>query len=133
MTEKLERKGAIVRSYQKGVWSQNCQMRFNGNLEEAGAISNEGTTNISCMALDELMENCVSFIKMDIEGAEMEALKGAERLIQKWHPQLAICIYHSDKDMVEIIKYIHCKFPFYKVYVRQYTWFYADKVLYAID
>lgn len=132
ITERLNEKGMRVKIYQKGAWSSNCRLKFSGNLEEAGAISDEGDTEISCATLDQLIKKEVSFIKMDIEGAEMEALFGAQDIIKKYRPQLAISIYHSDEDMVEIINYIHNEYPFYKLYVRQYTWFYADTVLYAV-
>ena len=62
-----------------------------------------------------------SFIKMDIEGAEMKALQGAKDTIKRNHPVLAISIYHSNEDMVRIIPYIHGLIPQYDLYIRHHT------------
>lgn len=71
-------------------------------------------------------------IKMDVEGAELESLKGAKNTILKYKPQLAICIYHSDEDMLSIAEYIHNLVPEYKMYVRHHTCNTGDTVLYGI-
>ncbi len=73
-----------------------------------------------------------TFIKMDLEGSEMMALKGAEKIIKRNKPKLAICIYHSDQDMLEIIKYIHQLVPEYRLYIRHHSTSYIDTVLYAV-
>jgi FkbM family methyltransferase len=73
-----------------------------------------------------------TWIKMDIEGAEMDALRGAEETIKRNHPKLTICIYHSDEDMIRIIEYIHGLVPEYKLYVRHHSRSSVETVLYAI-
>lgn len=54
----------------------------------------------------------VTYIKMDVEGAELNSLIGAHKTIKREHPRLAISIYHSD-DMLNIIEYIKENYPFY--------------------
>ena len=71
-------------------------------------------------------------MKFDIEGGETEALLGSKNVIEKFRPRLAISIYHSDKNMVDIIQYINQTYPFYKLYVRHYSGFFAETVLYCI-
>ena len=53
----------------------------------------------------------MTYLKMDIEGAEMEALRGAEKTIRAFSPTLAISIYHSPEDMMDIPEYVHSTFP----------------------
>ena len=62
-----------------------------------------------------------TWIKMDIEGAEMQALAGAKDTILRNHPRLTICIYHSDEDMLRIPEYIHNLVPEYKLYIGHHT------------
>lgn len=61
------------------------------------------------------------------------ALTGTHETILKFRPRLAISIYHSDEDMVEIIQRISRNYPFYDLYVRHYTGFFAETVLYCIE
>ena len=86
---------------------------------------------LDCVALDEVIRESVSLIKMDIEGREMKALAGAKTLITTYKPKLAICIYHKYEDLWEIPEYIHSLVPEYKFYIRHHGPFYTDTVLYA--
>ncbi|MBB5337550.1 FkbM family methyltransferase [Pectinatus brassicae] len=63
----------------------------------------------------------IDFIKMDIEGAELDALKGAKDSIQKWKPKMAICLYHIFEDLWEIPLYIKELNSQYKFAFRQYA------------
>lgn len=81
---------------------------------------------------EHLRDEAVSFIKMDIEGAEMEALKGAAELIRRRRPDLAICTYHSISDLFEIPLYIHSLVPEYRLYLRHHTPVFCETVCYAV-
>lgn len=72
-----------------------------------------------------------TFIKMDIEGAELEALKGAKQTIIKHRPQMAICVYHSLSDIWEIPLLINKYAPGYKFFLRNYNIMGLETVLYA--
>lgn len=88
---------------------------------------------IETVALDETVyDRKPTYIKMDIEGAEQEALKGCKRIIQDYKPKLAICIYHKPDDLFEIPIMIKEMNPEYKLYVRQYADAWYDTVLYAV-
>lgn len=93
----------------------------------------ESGMKVAVTAID-LVYQCkdATFIKMDIEGSEMAALRGAKETIVKNKPKLAICIYHSDEDMVRIIEYIHELVPEYKLYVRHHTGGWMETVVYAV-
>jgi FkbM family methyltransferase len=74
----------------------------------------------------------VDFIKMDIEGSELEALKGAEETIRKHRPKLAICIYHGPNDYITIPKYLSDLQLGYRFYMEHHTIFLEETVLFAV-
>lgn len=118
---------------QAGLWSEKTELCF---IEEHGAgsrLGGMGTIKVPVVSLDEVLGNeKVTFIKMDIEGAEMEALKGAQHIIQRCRPRLAICLYHKKEDILDIPLYVKQLLPDYKLYIRHYIPYYFDTVLYAV-
>jgi len=74
----------------------------------------------------------VDFIKMDIEGAELNSLKGAINTITRFKPKLAISLYHSLEDFVKIPQYLNDLNSGYKFYIGHYTIHEEETVLYAI-
>lgn len=72
-----------------------------------------------------------TFIKMDIEGAEMDALYGAKETIIRNKPKLAICIYHKPEHLFEIPLLIHTWVPEYKLYIRHHSDRECESVVYA--
>lgn len=119
----------------KGVSDEDATKYFVGSGIN-GKISSETESvgeAITVVRLDsEPACRDATWIKMDIEGAEMSALRGAQELITKNHPKLTICIYHSDEDMVRIAEYIHELVPAYKLYIRHHTRMRNETVLYAV-
>lgn len=99
----------------------------------AGVYS--GTTQT--LAIDDLVGerklDKVDFIKMDIEGAELAALKGAAKTIRKHKPKLAISVYHQPDDLITIPSYIQSLNPDYAFYLDYFTIVGDEIMLYAID
>lgn len=93
--------------YEKtGLWDHKDILRFN-SAKMSSSVSNDGGTEIEVSTIDDICgEIPVTFIKMDIEGSELRALKGAKNTILKNKPKLAICIYHRAEDIFEIPRYI---------------------------
>ena len=81
---------------------------------------------------DVLRNEKVTFIKMDIEGSEPQALSGAEEIIKKQKPKLAICVYHKPEHLWEIPLYLKKIVPAYKIYVRHHTLLEYETVCYAV-
>lgn len=121
-----------------GTYDKDGTVSFAGNGLQGMVI--EGQPNpaegiqIQVKKIDSLQLEKVSFIKMDIEGAELNALKGAADTITKDKPKLAISIYHSNEDMISIAEYINELMPSYKLYVRQHMPlpYHVETVLYAL-
>ncbi|PMP70800.1 MAG: hypothetical protein C0176_00285 [Mesoaciditoga sp.] len=100
-----------------------------------GALSLTGDEKVKVTTIDKFVEDqkidCVDFIKMDIEGAELGALKGGENTIKKFKPKLAICVYHKGEDLITIPEYIKSLNKDYKFYLRHNTEGWGETVLYA--
>ena len=90
-----------------GVFSHETQLHFASGNKINSMISDKGESFIQCVALDHVIPGFKpTFIKMDVEGVELEALKGTEMLIEKNKPDLAICVYHAPNHIWEIPLYI---------------------------
>ena len=98
------------------------------------SISEDGSTVIETRTIDSSVDSRerITFIKMDVEGAELQSLMGAQNTIQRYRPKLAICIYHKREDMTQIPLYIKSLIPDYKLYVRHYSNNVNETVLYAV-
>jgi len=105
-----------------GAYDKEDVLKFASN-ESASNISENGDIEIKVGKIDDYIKEKVTFIKMDIEGAEQKALIGAKNIIKKFKPKMAISIYHSPFDLFkipEIIFNIAGK-DTYNIYVRHYT------------
>lgn len=104
---------------QKGVGAKKGVACINDNENDAGnKITNHGNTEVEIVTLDEEIKESISIIKMDIEGAEKEALSGARRHIINEKPQLLISAYHIPEDIFEIPQLINGIRDDYKFYMR---------------
>ena len=73
--------------------------------------------------IDTLLEDeRVTYIKMDVEGAEMEALKGGKEQIKRNTPKLFIAAYHHDADIFLLPLFMWQLVPEYKVYLRKHPY-----------
>lgn len=118
----------------KGIGKQEGKLFFDekGSIG-GGMMSSEGTTEIMVTSIDEtVMEYHPTYIKMDIEGSESDALSGAVKTISSYRPKLAVCVYHHPQDMFELTEFIQKLGLNYKFYLRHYSRMYDDTVLYCI-
>ena len=93
----------------------------------------ETSYTVDIISIDSLQIEDVSFIKMDIEGAEKAALTGARSTIQRYAPKLAICLYHSPLDLWEVPLLIRDMVPSYQSFiVRHYhKYSFTETILYV--
>lgn len=95
-----------------------------------GATGSVTMCTIDSVMLDKGLDK-LSFIKMDIEGAELNALKGAEESLKKYRPKLAISVYHAISDFYEIHAYLKSLDLGYRFYLRHATIHAEETVLFA--
>lgn len=119
-----------INAYQLGVAGCNQEYPFNAVGLPSSSIGT-GIEIIKCVRLDDFVNLPPTHIKMDIEGAEADALAGAAKLITRFHPKLSICVYHRPSDLWEIPLLIKSMVPKYKLRLRQHQLEHWDTVCYA--
>lgn len=120
---------------QKGLWNCDTTLCFKEGYASSSTVAEEGEAAVEATSIDHYFsdkEQVPTIIKMDIEGSELEALKGAENTIRQHKPKLAICIYHKPQDLYEIPQFIKSCRNDYQFYIRHYTDTFAELVLYAV-
>lgn len=115
------------------VWSKSEELSFAASGTMGSTVNKGGTVKVKGISLDEEIgsNNNITFIKMDVEGAELEALEGAKDIIRKDKPKLAICVYHTMEHHWQIPLLIHNLCPEYKIYMRQHDQTGIETVCYA--
>jgi FkbM family methyltransferase len=96
--------------------------KFEGEVKDVDSVTAGGLTisDFSMTTIDKYCEinrvSKIDFIKMDIEGAESSALRGAAKIIDEVKPKLSIAAYHKDDDLWEIPYLMKKLNPEYKIY-----------------
>lgn len=122
-----------VKFIEKAVWNKAETLSFHTEFYSGGArVDQKGDYMIQADTID----NCIAgdkatFIKMDVEGAEYEALVGAQETIRKYKPKLAISLYHKPLDVLEIPELLLSLRSDYKFGLRHYSSTMLETVLYA--
>lgn len=121
-----------VLPYAAGAASGQVSFSCTGSVT-SHANTDDGESTIECRRLDDIdWPATPTYIKMDIEAAEPDALAGARALLQKHKPALAICTYHRSEHLWQIPNLIHSISPGYRIFLRRYAEECWEGVCYAI-
>jgi FkbM family methyltransferase len=113
--------------YPKGVWDKDDVLPMNVDAHNSAADSfvihpagsTATATGLPLTTVDKLVGELhlqqVDFIKMDIEGAEPKALAGARGTLARWHPKLAISVYHLPDHPVVVPQVVHAAWQGYRL------------------
>ena len=119
-----------VHFHNAAVADKPGNLRFVGGADYSCRLDPNGNIEVPAVALDDVVPEA-SFIKMDIEGAEVAALHGARGLISRHRPRLAITVYHYAHDLLNIFDAIAGMGVSYRYRLAHYRQYYLDTVLYA--
>jgi FkbM family methyltransferase len=132
VSKKVLQSTGKVQFYNSGLWSSKGIMQFNPSLNSASRFDENGGIRVATTTIDEAIIGKVSFIKLDIEGAEKEAIEGAENTIRSFKPAMAVCVYHKQEDYFKVPLLLLSYHPDYKIYFRHYTQGVFESVMYFI-
>jgi FkbM family methyltransferase len=122
-----------IEVYPFGLGARREKLAFDATGSAGSSINQEGETLIEIAPLDEILGNQKpTYIKMDIEGAELDALNGAAMIIRKFHPILAISVYHSFDHLWKLPLLIRSFYDGYKFFLRAHGQEAWDLVCYAV-
>jgi FkbM family methyltransferase len=123
---------AKVHSHPCAVGAERCTLRFSMSGAATSTTGDDGV-DVPCIPIDELLGDLpVTFIKMDIEGAEFDALRGARAVIERDAPVLAVCVYHTQADIWRIPLLLRSMKTDYSYFLRTYDGDGFQTVLYAV-
>ncbi len=137
--EKLKNHKNIIYN-QLGVFDKDTVLYFNATGDLGGSFANndfqkndETIIKINTVAIDNyLHSDKPTYIKMDIEGVEPEAIYGGRQIIKDYKPKLAISAYHMPSHLWSLAHQILAIQPNYKLYLRHYTKNVFESVMYFI-
>ena len=118
--------------FHNAVSDQNGIQSFISGDGLGSRLDKKGEDFAQCVKLDDALSGFKpTFISMDIEGAEVAAIQGGRQIIIDNLPDLAICVYHYPEQVADVIETIHSIFDGYQFYIRNYTGYLTETVVYA--
>jgi FkbM family methyltransferase len=115
-------------------WSNTEILSFASTNDSSSNLSSAGLEKVQAVRLDSVLATTlINYIKMDIEGAEMETLRGAKHMISMQCPHLAISVYHKPDDLWSLGLYVDSiATSKYRFYLRSYGHQTFETVLYCV-
>ena len=106
------------------AWSHDTVMGFDGGAGRQARLDGDGRGLIAARSLDSVLggREC-TYIKYDVEGADIPALKGSEKTIAKYHPKLCCALYHRCYDYIDIPLAVNEIYGGYSFYMRQESYY----------
>lgn len=125
--------GGAMMCWPLGLSDRTKSLRFHAGNGTASRASEDGDTIIQCVALDETAPHFpATLLKMDIEGAELDALRGAEKLIARSGCAMAISAYHTPDHLWKVPLLMHRQAPHHPLFLRAHAYGGFETVAYAL-
>lgn len=126
-------KGKNINYYLSGLGKQKEILRFNKTGDVGGCIDIKGKHKVQIDTIDNInTKSAITFIKLDIEGAELDAIYGAKQTIKKYRPKMAISSYHRAEDLWKLYYEIKSINNEYSVYIRHNSLYIAETDFYYV-
>lgn len=123
LAEELNERGLAVEVQEAGIWSEQGELGFSDSGGRQSTFIGAEKRTVPVTTIDAVAGGrAVTLIKMDVEGAELQALIGGRMTLQKFAPKLFIAAYHYDVDLFRLPLLLHKLVPDYKIYLRKHPY-----------
>ena len=134
LTENVKDLNAIT--INAGCWNEKTTLRFCGKGDASSSIVNEGDIEVNVVSVDDVVkDDKVAFVKLDVEGSELQTLKGMQKIIERDMPILAISAYHRQEDLITLPQFVskfETEHEQYQLFLRHHGCTTPELVLYAV-
>ena len=123
LAEALAQRGLAVEVHESGIWSSVGELSFSDSGGRQSTFVGASKRMVPVTTIDAVASGrSISYIKMDVEGAEAQALAGGAGTIREYKPKLFVAAYHYDVDLLRLPKIIWELEPNYKIYFRKHPY-----------
>ncbi len=121
--EALAAKGLAVEVHEAGIWSEAGELGFSDSGGRQSTFIGAQKRSVPVTTIDAVAAGrAVTFIKMDVEGAELQAIAGGRQTISTFRPKLFVAAYHYDMDLFRLPLLLWQLVPEYKIYLRKHPY-----------
>ncbi len=123
LAQGLEEKGLTVEVYEAGIWSEAGELGFSDSGGRQSTFIGAQKRTVPVTTIDAVAAGrAVTLIKMDVEGAELQAIAGGRQTISACRPKLFVAAYHYDVDLFRLPLLLWQLVPEYKIYLRKHPY-----------
>lgn len=123
LAERLAQQGLPVEVYESGIWSETGELSFSDSGGRQSTFMGAAKKTVAVTTIDEVAAGRpVSYIKLDVEGAETQAFAGGRRTLANYKPKLFLAAYHYDADIFRLPLLLWKLAPEYKIYLRKHPY-----------
>lgn len=123
LAEQLAEKHLEVEVYESGIWDTAGELAFSDSGGRQSTFVDAEKRLVPVTTIDKIAAGRrVSYIKMDVEGAEKQAVNGGRDTIMHSRPKLFVAAYHYDEDLFRLPLLLWKLVPAYKIYLRKHPY-----------
>ncbi|WP_307761429.1 FkbM family methyltransferase [uncultured Phascolarctobacterium sp.] len=123
LAERLAQQGLPVEVYESGIWSEAGELSFSDSGGRQSTFVGAQKRTVPVTTIDEVAAGRpISYIKMDVEGAEAQAIAGGRGTIARYKPKIFMAAYHYDADIFRLPMLLWKLVPEYKIYLRKHPY-----------
>lgn len=123
LAEELAQQGLSVEVHEAGIWSEAGELGFSDSGGRQSTFIGAAKKTVPVTTIDAAAAGrSVTLIKMDVEGAEVQAICGGRQTLEKFAPKLFVAAYHYDVDLFRLPLLLKQIVPQYKIYLRKHPY-----------